>query len=43
MSTGAVVTMVGSMVAIWGGLVASVVLTLIRSKARARHRPPPSR
>lgn len=45
MSTGAIITMLGGMVAIWGGLAASVALTLSRSKARAREqdRRPPAR
>lgn len=45
MSTGAVVTMVGGMVAIWGGLAASLILTLTRAKATANEqdRPPPAR
>jgi hypothetical protein len=32
----AIVTMLIGMVAIWGGLVASLVVTLRRSRARAR-------
>lgn len=36
MSTSAIVTMVIGMIAIWGGLVASVALTLSRSRARRR-------
>ncbi|MEX2550140.1 MAG: methionine/alanine import family NSS transporter small subunit [Nitriliruptoraceae bacterium] len=34
MSTSAVVTMVIGIVAIWGGLAASITLTLRRSRAR---------
>jgi len=35
-STAAIVTMVVGMAAIWGGLAVSVVLTLTRSRRRAR-------
>jgi hypothetical protein len=39
MSTSATVTMVFGMVAIWGGLAASITLTLRRSRARASAEP----
>jgi hypothetical protein len=38
MSTGAIVTMVVGMLAIWGGLAASVAVTLSRSRAKRRER-----